>query len=430
MIIFIVIILVTTLNFMFRDIENSMQANAAKILAAIDDDNDKLIAGPSVAPGCNFTVFLPSGEICFDNTGWRNLDHEPAEFDKIAEMTVDGEDLLVLDKQIMNDDEVIGYLRVISSTDSVENAMNNIRLLAIIIIPVYIFIAVTGSLFIAKTALKPIDRVTQTAKRIAGLEITGLDLSQRIDAPRTDDEVGRLAEAFNQMIANLESTFLRERQFSSDASHELRTPLSVISARTEEALPGEKTVSEYKETLENIASESKKMNRIITQLLTLTRGYDNRLAINKETFDLAAIIKSIVSEMKGFAEGCGVTIHYEQEEGIPIHADHMLITQMLINLISNACKYGKAGGLVTLTTEILNDDIAIIVEDNGIGISEEDLNHIFERFFKADKSHSGDGSGLGLSIVKWIVEAHSGSIEVKSRLNEGTSVKIIIPDNI
>lgn len=412
-------------HFMYMNAENTMQKNAAKLLTAIEiEDNHAMIIDHTVVPDCDFTVFTASGEICYNNIRWENLNYEPTEWDKIIEVTVEGEDFLLLNTQIKDENIVVGYLRMILSTDQIESTMRSIGILFIFFIPVFIIIVVMGSLSIAGAALKPIDLVTQMAQ-----QISQLDLSKRIDVQGTDDEIGRLIKTFNEMLVNLESAFIREKQFSSDASHELRTPLTVISVHAEEALHGEKTIAEYREALEQIAFESKKMNKIITQLLTLTRGYENKLAVSKEKFNLRTVIYDVVNEMKDFADSFSVTVHYEQQD-IIIYADHMLITQMLINLINNACKYGKPGGVVTITTALTDNNIIITVEDNGIGISEEDLSYIFERFYRADKSHSGDGSGLGLSIVQWIAEAHSGKIEVTSALGKGTSIKIKIPYQI
>lgn len=421
MVIFMIIIFYTVQYFLYNDAENRMQTNTAKIMAEIKMENNNLAINPSVAPGCNFAVISPAGEILFNNTGWENITKEP-EWEKTIRVTIDGEDLLLLDTPIYNSSTFIGWLRVVLSTDSIENAMGNVALLSLFIIPVYIAAAVAGSLFLAKTALKPIDKVTFTARQIGNG-----DFSKRISTKNTKDEVGRLISTFNEMLENLETAFIREKQFTSDASHELRTPLSVIRVNAEEALHGEKTDVEYKEALEKITSESKKMGIIISQLLTLTRGYDSKLAINKENFNLVAVICDVVSEMEILTEGYGVTIQYDQTEDIIIHADHMLITQMLINLISNSCKYGKAGGVVTIAVEVSGENIVITVKDDGIGISKEDLGHIFERFYRADKSHSGDSSGLGLSIVMWIVDVHSGKIAVESELEKGTSMKIKIP---
>ena len=425
MILLALIIFFTVRCFLYKDAENTMQTNAAKLLAAIEiEDNNVMLIDHTAASDCNFTVFTASGEIFYDNTGWENLNYEPTKWDEIAEITIDGEDFLLLDTQIKDENMVVGHLRVILSTNLIERTMSSISILFILFISVSIIIVVMGSLSIAGAALKPIDRVTQTAQ-----QISQLDLSKRIDVRETDDEIGRLIKTFNEMLVNLESAFIREKQFSSDASHELRTPLSVITVHAEEALHGEKTIAEYREALEQIVFESKKMNKIITQLLTLTRGYENKLAVSKEKFNLRTVIYDVVNEMKDFADSFGVTVYYEQQD-ITIYADHMLITQMLINLINNACKYGKPGGVVTITTAVAESNITITVEDNGIGISEADLSHIFERFYRADKSHSGDGSGLGLSIVQWIAAAHSGNVLVTSMLGKGTSIKINIPYQI
>lgn len=425
MVLLAITIFLTVRYFMYRNAENTMQTNAAKLLVAIDIEHDQMSIDPSTATGCNFTVFNASGEICYDNTGWKDFNYNAKEWDKIVKVTIDGEDLLLLDTQIKDENIVVGHLRVIQSTDQIESAMHTIFILFVLFIPIYIIIVVMGSLSIASAALRPIARVTQTAQ-----QISQLDLSKRIEVQETDDEVGSLIKIFNEMLVNLESAFIREKQFSSDASHELRTPLSVITIQAEEALHGEKTIAEYREALEQITFESKKMNKTITQLLMLTRGYEGKLTICREKFNLKTVIYDIVSEMEDFAISFGITLHYKQQEDIIIYADHMLITQMLINLIHNACKYGKPGGLVTINTAITDDLLRIVVDDNGIGISETDINHIFERFYRADPSHSGDGSGLGLSIVKWIVTAHSGNIEVASVFGEGTSIIITIPDQI
>ena len=419
------IILFTVEHFMHSDSTNLIQQYAEKISAAVTIKEDKLVFEQSqspIAPGCNFAIFYPSGEIYFDNTGWADVSTEPAKFGKVIEIDIGDSEWLLLDRQIKNNNEVIGRLRVILPTSRIEKTIEDMGIIFIFATLAFIAVVVVGSLYIAGAALAPIDAVTNTAR-----QISTRDLSKRIDIIHTEDEVGRLIKTFNAMLERLESAFKRERQFSSDASHELRTPLSVAMANTEEALHSQKTIPEYIETLEQIDSQCGKMNKIITQLLTLTRGYDGKFLVSKERFNIETVVKGIISEMKDFADGYGVTICYDQKENIMVYADHMLMTQMLINLISNACKYGKVGGVVTITTVIIDNMTSITILDNGVGISDDDIGHIFERFYRADKSHTGDGSGLGLSIVKWIVEAHFGSIEVKSKLGEGTSIQIKIP---
>jgi signal transduction histidine kinase len=168
------------------------------------------------------------------------------------------------------------------------------------------------------------------------------------------------------------------------------------------------------------------MSRIINQLLMLARGAEGNLEPQKETMDLSLVTSSTADEMAIAAQNAGVEIIEEIEQNVVITADQTLMTRLLINLIDNAIKYNHAGGWVKVILKKEKNHIRLIVKDNGIGISKEDLPNIWNRFYRAEKSHTGDGSGLGLSIVKWIVDAHGGTIRVKSAPNKGSEFLIIL----
>lgn len=429
MLIFTAIIFFTVRFYMYSDVDNIITANTANIIEGISIGNngylkfdEKKIPVPSRT---YFAIFDLKNEKIFDNTNWHQIETVPTLFNQNKEVHIHHEEWILRDSEIVIQNKVVGRVRMVVSTAQIESALRNIEILFLISTPIYIAIAVYGSLLIVGAALKPINEITATAQ-----DISRLDLSRRVDDINTDDEVGRLSLTFNKMLERVELAFLREKQFSADASHELRTPLTVIQTRVDEALYGEKSKEEIIQTLNLIAAKSKKMSKIISQLLTLTKDYDNQLIVNKEPFDLADVVQDIVNEMSDFADSYGITIHYNHPGSLMMTADHMLITQMLINLITNACKYGKTNGFVSLETEIIEKKIKVSVSDNGIGISEQDLPHIFDRFFRAEKSHSGDGTGLGLSIVKWIIEAHEGTINVVSALDQGTKVEIYFPNQI
>lgn len=331
---------------------------------------------------------------------------------------------LVLDVKIREDGKTVGWLRAVRSLNLVHQALKSLLFVFFIGIPVYIIIAVVGGFFIARGALSPIDYITKTAKQIGHG-----DLKKRIQLTHTHDEVGRLAETFDEMLDRLEESFNREKQFASDASHELKTPVAVIMLHAEEALDGVKSEDEYKESMQTILSESQKMRLMINQLLMLARGREGKLAPQMESVDLSFSAASIAAEMSIAAQKSGIEIITEIEDKIISTADQTLMTRLLINLIDNAIKYNHPGGWVKVTLTNEKTHVRLSVKDNGMGISNEDLPNIWNRFYRADKSHTGSGSGLGLSIVKWIVDAHGGIITVKSEIGHGTEFEIKLKKN-
>ena len=254
--------------------------------------------------------------------------------------------------------------------------------------------------------MKPIRQITQAAQVIGSGE-----LSRRITGVETEDEVGELSETFNEMLDRLEDSFRRERQFTSDASHELRTPLAVVSACAEDALGS--NASDSRESLMTIREEAERMTKIIPQLLMLSRGYEGRIHLEPEQIALREMLGSVCDELKDSASEKQIRLHNGAADGMLILADQSLMTKLLVNLIGNAIKYGRRGGNVWLDAEARDDGTHITVADDGIGISDEDLPQIFERFYRADSARDRSGFGLGLSIAEWIVELHRGKINVK-----------------
>ncbi len=422
MLIFSIIIFYTVHYFVFSDAENTLRENSTSIAENVKMENGELRFNPANAPVAArsyFAVFDETGKLVYDNTDWDNVDTEPSSYNTTKMVEIDGEEWLLLDRYIKNDEKNVGTVRVMLSTAQIESTLRKLALLLLFAMPFYIAIAVAGSLLIVRSALKPINEITNAAR-----EISTLDLTRRVQNVTTNDEVGKLSLTFNQMLERLEQAFIREKQFSADVSHELRTPVAVVMAQAEDALHGEKTPEQQADALKQIVVISKKMSKIISQMLTLTKSTNNQLILNKEPFDLTVTIDDIVSEMQHFASDYGVTIEYQQTEKVEIKADHMMLTQLLINLISNACKYNTIGGQVWVHTSTTRQAVRIVVRDNGVGMAADELPHIFDRFYRIEKAHSGDGSGLGLSIVKWIIEAHDGEINVESKLGEGTSIEV------
>jgi signal transduction histidine kinase len=306
--------------------------------------------------------------------------------------------------------------------ESLINTLNNLKLIIFIAIPLYIIFASLGGLFLADRALRPIDDITKTAG-----EISRGDIKQRLKKPKTKDEVGRLVITFNEMLDKLESFIKKERQFTADVSHELRTPLAVISAEAEHLLSNLPEKSEETSSLKKILKESKKMSYMVSQLLMLYRSEEGKYELSYEVLDLNVIAEEIVNEYKDIAVEKEINIKLKTETQLKIKADQTLITRLLVNLIDNAIRYSSKKGYIKVSLLKEKDFAVIRVSDNGNGISEEDLPCIFDRFYQADKSRGTEGSGLGLSIVKWIAEAHKGTIEVESKLSQGSTFTAKLP---
>jgi signal transduction histidine kinase len=214
------------------------------------------------------------------------------------------------------------------------------------------------------------------------------------------------------------------------ASHELRTPISIITAQTEEVLTGKHEIKEYKEAIETVRNESKKMSHIISQLLMIYRSDEGRYKFHFEILNLNMIIEDIVNEFQDVANANGLNISFKAEEEIKIKADQTLITRLFINIIDNAIKYTNRDGKININLSKINNCSVTVIEDTGIGISEKDMPYIFDRLYQVDKSREDRGTGLGLAIAKSITELHKGEILLESKLNSGSKFIIKLPLNL
>lgn len=325
------------------------------------------------------------------------------------------------------------YLRGITSVTDAEASFGVTIRFAVILFPLMALVtAVIGYRFTRRTLL-PVKQITRTVQKIRA----DADLSRRIGlkAPegrerRNRDEIYGLAGTFDDMLEELEEVFQREKQFTSDVSHELRTPISVILAQCAECLEDEGLTARQREQLLLIERKAKDMAGMISQLLFLSRADQGRQPLQRETVNVSELTLMTAEEQQllADAEGRGVRISCDAGSDITACVDETLFIRLLVNLISNAVSYSRPNGKVTVSLSCADGELTGTVCDNGIGISEEDLPHIWERFYRADASRQPGGhSGLGLSMVKWIAEAHGGSVEAESRLGEGSTFTFHMP---
>ncbi len=258
--------------------------------------------------------------------------------------------------------------------------------------------------------------------------MTEKPLDEYIDIGKRKDELGKLGQTFNEMITRLRDAFQRINQFSIDVSHELKTPLTIIKGGTEVTLRKDRGPEEYKGLLKSHLEEIDRMSRIIDDLLLLSKADTGEMKLNLEEIDLRDFVIDVYMDMKMFAEKKNVQLSVEDIPDTRLRGDELKLRRMLRNIVDNGIKYTPGGGIVEISSVLDDGFVSINVRDTGIGITEDDIRYVFDRFYRADRSRKREsGSGLGLSISKWIAEAHNGVIEVRSNPASGSLFSIKLP---
>jgi signal transduction histidine kinase len=273
--------------------------------------------------------------------------------------------------------------------------------------------------------LSPVDQITQTAR-----SISVQNLSSRLSVPQTGDELQRLSETLNNMLERLEAAFKKIIQFTADASHELRTPVAVMRTRTELSLRKPRSAEEYREALTQVHSELEKTSELVERLMLLARAHYGVEALQLVSEDLREIAREVCSQGKTLSEAKDIMFRQQvPEQPVWVKADPHALRRLFLILIDNAIKYTPEGGRVDVVVRQENGFAIGEVRDTGIGIAPEDLANVFERVYRADKARSREsgGVGLGLSIGRWIAEAHAGTIAVQSSLGGGSIFQLRLP---
>ena len=309
------------------------------------------------------------------------------------------------------------WIRGTASVTRAENSFTVTLRFALALLPMLAAVMIFLSYRFVRRALLPVRRITDTVQEIQKEE----DLSKRVGLPAGQDEIHRLAGTFDQLLADLEQAFAREQQFTSDVSHELRTPAAVILLQCEEILRDPDLSADVRAQVEVIQRKAKEMSALISQLLLLSRADQGRQVLQKERLDISELTEMVVEEQQMLAQEKRITVTARIEPDICMQADESFFIRLLINLISNSLAYGREGGHTEVSLYRENDLAVLEVADDGIGISGEDLPRIWDRFYRADAARSdGNHAGLGLSMVKWIVKEHGGTIGVESEKGKGT----------
>jgi heavy metal sensor kinase len=332
--------------------------------------------------------------------------------------------------------ELTGWVQASQSLESVTDTLQDLREQLFWGIPIVVLLAGIGGYFLADRALRPIDRIARTAQTIeAG------DLSLRIEYRGPADEVGRLANTFDQMLARLQGAFARERRFTLDAAHELRTPLTALKGQIEVALNRPRQPAEYRNVLQDLATQVERLIRLSNALLFLSHPDQDRNGWEVARLDLKALLDAVIEEMRPLAKDKDLALTAEIRAGIPIYGDSDNLIRLFINLLDNAIKYTPPGGEIRIAAEPEPtrspeqadaggvEGVQILIHNSGPGIPAEHLPHLFERFYRVDDDRSREtgGAGLGLAIAQEIVRLHRGKIAVQSQAGQGVTFSVWLP---
>ncbi|OUQ29036.1 hypothetical protein B5E77_01350 [Lachnoclostridium sp. An131] len=331
----------------------------------------------------------------------------------------------VYDAALPYGEEQILWIRGILPSETLFSVERTLFFVLLIACPLLIAVALLVGYSITRRAFLPIEEIRRTAETIGA----GGDLSARIPTERTQGEIRQLAETFNEMFGRLETSFEHERQFTSDASHELRTPVAVITSQAEYSLLPDATPEEQREGLEVILEQAQKMSALISQLLMLARADNGTQQLTMAPVDLSLLASMTAEQCREAAARRQIRLDCEIAPGIMTEGDQASLVRVFLNLLENAIQYGRPGGFVKLTLAVQNDFAVCSIADDGIGIARENLERIWQRFYRVDPSRNPGGSntGLGLSLVKWIIEAHHGTIEAESGLGKGSCFTFRLP---
>ena len=355
---------------------------------------------------------IPDSKMTFQDNDMRNISY-------------DGSYYKMYDKKLTLSDGTEMWVKGVVSLSDENRSANSMTKLNILMTAILILVAAVGGYFIVSRAFVPVNKISSTAKEIA----ESSDLRRRIDIGNGKDEISNLANIFDAMLDKLQTTFEREKQFTSDASHELRTPVAVVLSECEYMTECAKTPDEYMESAQSIKRQAEKMSKLISELLMISRMDKHTLATEFENVNLSELVGFVCDEQQEI-QTKDIQLTRDIGDGIEAYCDRFLIMRLVINLVSNAYQYTEDGGVIDVSLARDSDSVVLTVRDTGIGISDDDIGHIWERFYQADPSRTAKDSGsmgLGLAMVREIAQLHGGKVDVTSIKGEGSEFIFTLP---
>ncbi len=454
LLIFSVSLYVALESTLFVSLDTHLQQEAAQVIGGLefigresDDkyDDDEVAAALTVSglrlryvpeEGVLWRIFDRNGQVLVDPGYFKDAifrnDALPTDYARLEYATLaDNVPVKVYTVPFVIEGRGAGIVQIAESYHHIQQVQQLLVFLLAIGIPFTILATTAGGWFLATHALQPIDRITSAAR-----QISASDLNRRLNMNLPNDEIGRLATTFDDMLARLEAGFDQQKRFIADASHEMRTPLTILKGEVDVTLNRPRTAATYRETLELVDETTNQLIALVEELFLLARADNQQLPLQLTRFNLAELISRAASRLVAQAEKRNVALHIDIPPALPIVADADKLTRLVLNLVSNAIKYTRPGDDVTVSVAAEGRFATLTIADTGPGIPAEHLAHLFDRFYRVDKARSrsasvtdtnSSGAGLGLSIVKRLVDLHNGRIDVASEVGQGTTFVVWLP---
>jgi heavy metal sensor kinase len=367
---------------------------------------------------------VPSGrsKLPLSAAALRNAERGHATLETVGIRPQSEKSFRLLTWPVVRNNATVNIVQVAMSLENVEAARSRFLLVLLLLAPVALAGSALGGWFLARRALRPVDAMVEAARRIEAE-----DLTKRIPALSSDDELGRLAAVLNDMLARLEGSFGAVRQFSADAAHELRTPLTILKGEIEVALKSSEAPAEIRQALVSCLEEVERLNSVVEDLLLMARMEGNALSARPTPVNLAQVLEDVAPALSELAARAGNSCTVSPASPLWIEGYDSLLFRLVFNLAENAIKYTPPGGKIEIILQQQNSSAVLEVKDNGPGIAPDAQEHIFDRFYRGDPAREGSGTGLGLALVRSIAHLHQGEIRVFSALGEGSCFRVVLP---
>jgi len=393
---------------------NEVERSSFLIAHAVFDNNGHYVEGSGLADVFRFSA---------TDAARRVLDTRRPEWETLS--LPNRHRVRVLTLPITGSDGQVYLFRVGTLLDQAEADLRQFALVLTVLIPVVLFVSAAAGWWMAGEALRPVAEITQTTRKI-----TASNLAERLPLHGTGDELDQLSVTLNRMIARLQASFERMSQFLSNVSHELRTPLAALRGNCEIALRTGKGEEEYRAALAGNIEELDRLSGTVSNLLALARAEAGQMPLDRKPENLSELVRDAVESTRVLATDKGVSLECLTDGQVTAEIDAQYFLRLLINLLDNAIKYNRAGGRVEVALEAKDSGALVSVKDTGVGIREEDIPRIFERFYRGHADDEADigGTGLGLSLCKKFVELHGGNIGVESEPGKGSVFTFFLPN--
>ena len=434
---FMVVIVAACLGFLFamgaqeaaRSAQNQVLDAVVEALDEIEYDDGRIEIDDDLEyfnDGVYISVYSTEGALMYGRLPSAYLMEEAFSDGRIRSVDDGSDTWYVYDILHSVGPDIRVWVRGVISYSRTSSTLVSMIRLAAAVFPALVLLAAAGGYLLVNRAFRPVRQIAEAADRIND----GNDLSRRIGLKKGRDEIYTLAMTFDRMFDRLQVSFEREKQFTSDVSHELRTPTAVIISQCEYALEEARTLDEAKDALSTVLDQAERMSSMIGQLLTLSRADRGQNQLHLELINLSELTMMVAEQAQELAEKSAISVETQIEPDLLIHGDETMLMRMLLNLTENGIKYGRPGGhLRVRLSQTADSCVRGEIQDDGIGISPEHLPKIWDRFYQVNpaRSSSDSGVGLGLPMVKYIAEAHGGSITAESREGEGTTFIFTLP---